>query len=174
MKYFLLLCTLFISLSGYSQTNHSGPFTYEGYLFSADSVPIEDAHLINYRTTKIVTTDSRGYFKTIVQAGDSLMINHISLAPLIIHVRRINVRINRIYVPNKTYRIKSVSNTDFQKQRQYAEQNLKQISRQLGFELLTDTVPKMVNINPYDDNKISQGINLKGFFKLFKKRKRRK
>ena len=143
------------------------------YLFSEDSVPVENAHLINYRTTKITTTDQYGHFRTWVKDDDSLMINHISLAPKVIHAKRTK-HLNLIYVPNRTYHIQSVSNMDFKRKRAYALRNMQLINDKLSTIQFRDTAPKTMNVNPYDDEKISQGINLKGFLQLFKKRKRHK
>lgn len=166
MKYILLSGIIFLSLHGNAQ---QGKFIYEGYLFSEDSIPIENAHLISYRTTKIITTDQHGHFRTWVEDGDSLMINHISLAPMIVHVKR-SKHPDLIYVPNRTYRIQSVSNIEFKRKQEYALRNMQLINDKLSMIQIRDTVPKTVNVNPYDDEKISQGINLKGFLQLFKKR----
>lgn len=166
MKHILLMGIIFLSLHMNAQP---GTFIYEGYLFSEDSVPVENAHLIDYRTTKIITTDRYGHFRTWVEDGDSLMINHISLAPKVVHAKR-SKHPALIYVPNRTYRIQSVSNMDFKRKQEYALRNMRSINNKLSTIQIRDTIPKMMNVNPYDDRKISQGINLKGFLGLFKKR----
>jgi hypothetical protein len=63
---------------------------------------------------------------------------------------------------------------DFKRKRAYALRNMQLINDKLSTIQFRDTAPKTMNVNPYDDEKISQGINLKGFLQLFKKRKRHK
>jgi hypothetical protein len=51
---------------------------FSGYILDTDSLPIENALLVNYRTIHGNTTNEKGFFKICLQKGDSLMINHLS------------------------------------------------------------------------------------------------
>ncbi len=101
IKYIIITAYLLLmSTPGNAQQNND---IFEGYVFSEDSVPVEDAYIINYRNMKIVTSDSNGYFKTPVNPGDSLMINHISLSPKVIHANHNSATDNLFYIDFKIY-----------------------------------------------------------------------
>lgn len=80
---------------------------FEGYIYAEDSLPVENAYVINYRTQKIVMTDENGYFHTPMQVGDSLMINHVSLSPTVIHANTGPAFLNVFVVDFKMYTLKT-------------------------------------------------------------------
>ena len=174
MKCFLFLIIIFVAQLSRAQKPQENTIVFEGFIFSEDSVPIENAHLINYRTTKIITTDIRGYFKTVLYEGDSLMINHISLAPKVVHANSKKSNENIILASYRTYLLSPISNNDFKREQKFSEQNMKQINKQLGNKTFRDTIPKTMNVNPYNDAKISQGIDFRGLLKLVRKLKKKK
>jgi hypothetical protein len=57
---------------------------FSGYVLDKDSVPIENAYLVNFRTIRYYPTNKNGFFKIWVLKGDSFMINHISFERRII------------------------------------------------------------------------------------------
>lgn len=75
MKPFLLLTILLFSFSCFAQQKE---FFVGGKIIDANSNPIPDTHVINYRNLKKVVSSSEGTFNIWVQPGDSLMISHIS------------------------------------------------------------------------------------------------
>lgn len=148
-------------------------FAFEGYLFSEDSVPVENAYLINYRTLKIVATDSTGYFKTFVQQGDSLMINHLTLSPKVVHAHAGKAKNNVICVPFRTYLIKPVVAMDYTIQMKHFEKNMKLLYQQLA--KLGYHAPARSNTygNPYNPDAVNPGVslNISELIRLIKKKK---
>jgi len=66
MKILFIIQLLFLSCIVYAQQPQKGKnILFQGYIFSDDSIPIENAFIINYRTSKIITTNESGYFKTL-------------------------------------------------------------------------------------------------------------
>ncbi|MGV8134339.1 MAG: hypothetical protein AB2L20_03920 [Mangrovibacterium sp.] len=55
MKLLLSGWIILIASAVAAQDKSDSTFIFSGYIFSEDSVPIENAYLINYRNTKIVT-----------------------------------------------------------------------------------------------------------------------
>lgn len=108
MKKLLVIAIFaFVSSQIFSQNNTiiNHTIIFEGYLFSEDSIPMENAHIINYRTAGIVVSSKTGYFRFEVEEGDSLMINHISLTPTVIHANDNYKEENNYYIPYKLYTI---------------------------------------------------------------------
>jgi len=67
MRSFLTILFLFFVTTLIAQNPSDSVIVFSGYILSEDSVPMENAYLINYRDTKIVMTDSTGYFKIFAQ-----------------------------------------------------------------------------------------------------------
>ncbi|MGD9931446.1 MAG: hypothetical protein AB7U05_15595 [Mangrovibacterium sp.] len=173
MKRFFLLISLLLSLPVFTLAQAPELFAFEGYLFSEDSVPVENAYLINYRTLKIVATDSTGYFKTLVQQGDSLMINHLTLSPKVIHAHPGKAKNNLIHVPFRTYLIKPVVAMDYTIQMKHFEKNMTLLRQQLA--KLGYHAPVRTNAydNPYNPDAVNPGVslNLSELIRLIKKKK---
>lgn len=72
-----ILSIIFVLISGSSWAQH---FNFSGYVLNEDSLPVENAVLINYRTVRAFTTDQDGFFCLSALEGDSFKINHISYA----------------------------------------------------------------------------------------------
>ncbi|MGD9931444.1 MAG: hypothetical protein AB7U05_15585 [Mangrovibacterium sp.] len=79
-----IIVILLLALGSRAQENKSGTIVFEGFLLTEDSIPLENALLINYRTYKMIKTNQLGYFKTSLSEGDSLIINHVSMLPQIV------------------------------------------------------------------------------------------
>ncbi|WP_423127382.1 hypothetical protein [Gaoshiqia sp. Z1-71] len=160
MKYvgFVFLIVLNIHLFG--QVIQQEAFLFEGYVFTEDSIPLENAHLINYRTTKIVTTNHQGLFRTSVFEGDSLKINHVSMSPVTIHARKPADRQNKYYLPYRTYLINPMSMPTYQKEYEHSENNAEQIREEAEDQLLIDPNMRSGKDNPYDDDEVNPGITI--------------
>ncbi len=160
MKTLLLLALLFFSLQIFSQEPKKKEFQMEGYIFTEDSVPAENAHLINYRTSKIVTTDSKGYFRTSLQQGDSLMVNHVSLTPMIIYTgTKMKNEAIKIYIPYRTYVLKAISSGNYEKERENVEESMKQVKKDIESQIIVKPYLR-TNENPYDNEKLNPGITI--------------
>ncbi len=161
MKY-LLLPFLFISLISVAQ-NQQQPkenVILQGYLFTEDSVPVENAFLINYRTSKIITTDQKGYFRSFVAEGDSLMINHVSLAPKVLYVESSKPGLEKIYVPYRTYILKAISTGNYEKERENVDENMKEVKKEINQQILIKQTQRTSNVNPYDNEEQNPGITI--------------
>ena len=56
----------------------------EGVILNPDSIPVENAYLVSYKTLRAFTTDEKGAFRIMLYADDSLKISHISYVPQVI------------------------------------------------------------------------------------------
>ncbi len=105
LRWVFLLCI--INTIGVDLVAQDSDKLFEGYVYFEDSIPVENAYIINYRNQKIVTTDSLGYFKTSYIEGDSLMINHISLSPRVVYSNLNSARENTYYIDYKIYTLQT-------------------------------------------------------------------
>lgn len=174
MRIFLTCWIILLTSAVDAQNKNDSVFVFSGYIFSEDSVPVEDAYLINYRDTKIVATDVAGYFSVSVQGNDSLMINHLSMQPLIIHPKPGNAASNIYYLKHKRYQIKTVSSEGNIEHQNFEKnvQNMKTALENMGLQHIKS--PRGSINNPYNPEKRSEGltITLEDFFKLFRKKKK--
>jgi len=174
MRSATILIFCFSTLNLFAQKeNKPNLVEFEGYLLIEDSIPVENAFLINYRTMKIVATDSTGYFKTYAAAGDSLMINHLSLDPKVIHVPAIPPQKQKIRVEYRTYMIQPVVSNFYRYQMNNFEKNMKKMYAELSALGYHPNRSKSVRLNPYNPDETDPGltISLSDLFGLFKKRK---
>ena len=156
-----------------AQAQQDSILVFSGYIFSEDSVPVENAYLINYRDTKIVATDSTGYFKTFAQYGDSLMINHLSLQPKVIHAEKGRANSNKFYVNFRNYNIRTIATRSYSLDYYHFEQNIKKLYRDLEkLGLRNASAVRRSSGNPYNPDKTNPGVgvNLSELIHLFKKK----
>ncbi|RKD85172.1 hypothetical protein [Mangrovibacterium diazotrophicum] len=146
---------------------------FDGYLLLEDSIPVENAFLINYRTMKIVATDSTGYFKTFAQPGDSLMINHLSLAPQIVHVGESPTKKQKIEVAYRTYMIRPVISNSYSYEMKNFEHNMEKLYAELRSLGYHPDRARSVRLNPYNPDEFNPGltVSLSDLFGLFKRRR---
>lgn len=76
MRYLLLVITAMLVLGGYSQPIRK--IQLFGIVVSPDSVPIPDVAIINMWSGKVVRTDAKGFFHTMIITDDSLLVYHIA------------------------------------------------------------------------------------------------
>ncbi len=170
MRITLLSLFPFFALFTFGKTEES-TFVFSGYIFSEDSVPFENVYLINYRDTKIVATNEKGFFKMNVQAGDSLMINHISLKPTVILANGESAKTNNFYIEFRRYQIKAVSTDKYKREKENLNKNMENISFSIAKDLDYRPTQNDSGGNAYNPGRVSLGIDLKGFFKLFEKKR---
>ncbi len=176
MRLFLSGWIILIASAVAAQDKSDSTFIFSGYIFSEDSVPIENAYLINYRNTKIVTTDSTGRFSVSVHQDDSLMINHLSVLPLVIHPKRGEADSNIFYAKHRRYQIKTVSSKAYNTDQLNFEKNVQKIQMSLaGAGLKNIKSPRGSINNPYNPDKTSEGltVTLEDLFKLFRKKRKK-
>jgi len=82
---------------------------FTGYVLDEDSVPVENALLVNYRTLKPKLTNEKGFFKMWVLKGDSLLINHISYERKIVKANNLASGLNKYCIIFSPYEIKTVN-----------------------------------------------------------------
>lgn len=145
---------------------------FQGYLMAEDSIPIENAYLINYRSMKVVTTDSTGYFRTWAEEGDSLMVNHLTLQPKVIHVNENPKLQNRIRVDYRVYSIKPVVTNEYALQMKYFEKNMKILYAQLENLGYHPNISRSMRLSPYNPDEPDPGLTIRlgDLFSLFKKK----
>lgn len=173
MRFFLTGWIILTSSAVIAQDKNDNLFLFRGYIFSEDSVPVENAYLINYRTTKIVATESNGRFSVYVREDDSLMINHLSLQPLVIRPLKGTDSFPVFYVAHRIYEIKTVTSTSLEYY--YFKQNVLKIRQNLNRAGLQHTKsPRGSDNNPYNPDKTSLGLTTTpgDIIQLFKKKKK--
>lgn len=170
----IVFCIISLRLSA-QEDNKNKLVNFDGYLMLEDSIPVENAYLINYRTMKIVATDSTGYFKTLAQPGDSLMINHLTLEPQIAHVPDNPSKKPVIRVDFRIYHIAPIVANSYQFQMQNFEKNMKRMYAELQDLGYTSNVRKATRLNPYNADEYDPGVTLQlgDVLHLFRRKKSR-
>lgn len=69
---------------GRAQENDSTEYYFRGQFLDADSMPVENVYLANYRTIKLYASNEKGMFKVPVLPGDSLKTAHISFESIVV------------------------------------------------------------------------------------------
>jgi len=157
---FIIIILSLVRISGYGQNKIPQTFLFDGYVFSQDSIPLEGAFLINYRTSKIVATDHSGYFKTTVEAGDSLMVNHVSMTPKVVKATPTYIHKATIFVSYRTYMINPITSYDEEKQRSNLEQSMDRLNEDIKEQILIDPTKRTGNDNTYDENVQNPGATI--------------
>jgi len=159
MKILFILQLIFLSCIVYAQQPQKGKnILYQGYIFSDDSIPVENAFIINYRTSKIITTNESGYFKTLLHKGDSLMINHVSLAPRVLYFNSNVSETVKVYVPYRTYLLKVINKGEYEKQKKNVDKNTKTVKKDIKKQIYIKNIHRSGNVNPYNNNVNNPGI----------------
>jgi|APHig6443717817_1056837.scaffolds.fasta_scaffold08035_4 hypothetical protein len=104
----LFFFLIVIAVIAKAQTLDSS-FYFSGYVFDEDSIPIENALIVNYRSLKAYRTNEEGYFSVKVEPSDSLKINHISYIQKVIVSNKNQASTNKYYLPFEAYIVKTVN-----------------------------------------------------------------
>lgn len=91
MRLLLVAAILFIDSGLFAQNKIDSTFRFSGFIFDQDSVPVEGAYVINYRTMLGMATNRDGHFALTCEPGDSLMVSHISYERKIIKIKSYNI-----------------------------------------------------------------------------------
>ncbi|MFV0376140.1 MAG: hypothetical protein ACK5JD_02425 [Mangrovibacterium sp.] len=157
---FLLLVCCGATFSASAQSGITKTFTFDGYILSQDSLPLEGAFLINYRNSKMVASDHAGYFKMVVEEGDSLMINHVSMSPVVVKVVPTYIKKAHIYVNYRTYTINPITTYDEKKQLNNLDQSMEQLNKNLKEQIIVDPTKRTGNENTYNENVNNPGATI--------------
>jgi hypothetical protein len=130
MKEIAISFFLFLSLIVKAQPPDS-LIIFSGYILDEDSLPIENAHLISFRTMKSYSTDQKGFFRIRLSIGDSLLINHISYDRKIVKANNKPPKLNSFYLKFSPYEMNSISINSRDIEMNNLEQNMKSISIQM-------------------------------------------
>jgi len=91
MRVLLLASILLTTSTGlFAQNRPDSTFRFSGFIFDQDSIPVEGAYVINYRTMLGMVTNRDGHFSLTCEPGDSLMVSHISYERKIIKINSYN------------------------------------------------------------------------------------
>jgi hypothetical protein len=82
---------------------------FSGYILDEDSLPIRNVMMVNFRTLKYCVTNENGFFRMQVNAGDSLMANHISYDRRIINTNSNRSEQNKFSLAVTHYMIKMIT-----------------------------------------------------------------
>jgi hypothetical protein len=165
--YFFLLFLLIVMGA------HGQEKFFSGYVLDCDSMPIENAVLINYRSLRAFTTKEDGSFKVPFQTGDSIKINHISYAQKVIHPNEDPRSSNTFYLEFDPFEIRTVAVTHNPIELQYFERNMARIFEELKLQRGPQKPTGGPIYNPYDPSTppAYAGINFIDLYKLLKKKK---
>lgn len=144
-------------------------FNFTGRIIDTDSIPVEHAYLVNYRSLRAYATDINGHFKIPVQTGDSLKLVHVSYESKII---KPNVKDTCIIVDYEENMIGAVTVKSVDLELKYFYKNWETIRLQM--EQMTHYSYRNSKVaNPYNTNQYTgtTGIALSDIIQLFKKRK---
>lgn len=166
----LLLICFFMLLTMVGLAQVSVPmFQFKGQILDTDSIPVEHAYLVNYRTLRAYATDRNGRFKIPCYTGDSLKLVHVSYQSKIIKVSPIDTTILVDYDENM---LGSVTVKSVDLELQYFNKNWENMSLQIG-QMSHYNYKNTKVQNPYDANQFTgtTGIRISDIIDLFKKRK---
>ncbi len=175
MKSIPVLCLFFIVFDASSQSLPDSTILFSGYIFDSDSLPIEGAYLINCRTLKVDPTNRSGYFRTRVQPGDSLVVNHIAYGRLFVQANKKHASENTFFLNIQPYEISPVIVKSYEVDLANFERNMKLIYKQLGLmpkPIDYKTGSNLQTINPYAPGASAPGFGI-NLLDLFSKKKKR-
>jgi hypothetical protein len=98
MRLLLVVAILLVNTGLFAQNRPDSTFRFSGFIFDQDSIPVEGAYVINYRTMLGMVTNKDGHFWLTCEPWDSLMVSHISYQRKIIRVNHFDpMAVPRIY-----------------------------------------------------------------------------
>jgi hypothetical protein len=165
--YLFLLLLLFVMRA------HGQEKIFSGYVLDCDSMPVENAVLINYRSMRAFTTKEDGSFRVPFEVGDSIKINHISYAQKVIHPNENLRKTNTFYLEFDPFEIRTVAVTHNSFELQNFERNMALIFDQLKLQRTPQMPTGGPVYNPYNPSAAPAyvGLNLFDLYKLLKKKK---
>jgi hypothetical protein len=174
MKLLAISCLMILALSAYTQPPDS-LIIFSGYVLDEDSLPVENALLVNFRTVRGYSTNAKGFFKIWLAVDDSLVINHISYEQKIIKANINPPQLNRFIIKFSPYEISSVEVSNRDIEMENLEKTLKSTNYQMRMKTPTYLTNSERNVYapPAAANQ-TIGINLFELFRYIKTKKYRK
>ena len=169
----ILTLTFLIVISSVTEAQEDSLISFSGYIFDQDSIQIENALLVSFRTLRCYSTNQDGFFKIFLLKGDSLMINHLSYDRKIIKANNHSPQSNRYYLTFSTNELKTVSTHRIE------EENFEKNMKEMTFQMKTNT-PAYQNGSttnryaPYSPATAQTGIDLIQLFSWIKTQKHNK
>lgn len=175
MKNLPILLFVFFGYNAFSQELPDSTIIFSGYVFDADSIPVEGAYLLNCRTLKAVSTDNNGHFRTRITIGDSLVINHISYNRIFVHGNASNKNENAYFLSFRPYELSPIIVKNYEVELANFEKNMKFIYKQIG--MMEKPVDYKSGGSPQTANPYAPGASAPGFginlLDLFGRKKKR-
>lgn len=165
-----LFSSYFMLIMMVIQAQHPTPLIlFSGQVLGPDSIPVENAYLVNYRTLRAYATNAGGRFRIPFQTGDSLKLVHISYRPEIL---KASVTDTTIIVCFEENAIEMVTVKAAELELQYFNKNMDVLSQQIK-EMSHYNYRNTKIQNPYNTNQFtgSTGIAISDIILLFKKKK---
>jgi len=104
---------------------------FTGYVLDEDSLPIQNAHLISFRTMKSFSTNEKGFFRIMLIIGDSLLINHLSYDRKVVKANNKPPKSNSYYLKFSPYEMNAISINSRDIEMENLNQNMKSITIQM-------------------------------------------
>ena len=145
-------------------------FRFTGRIIDPDSLPVENAYLVNYRNAKAYATNSDGMFNIPVISGDSLKLIHVAYRSKIV---KLSPQFTTITVEFEDNMIEAVNikSVDREMINFNANANImgKELEKLRKFNYHNTKVQNPYNTNQYTG---TTGILLSDIIKLFKTKKK--
>lgn len=124
MKNILIFGFFITALNTFSQEKE---FLLKGRILGSDSLPVENAHIINFRDLSAYSSKLNGQFNIWVQPGDSFLVSHVSFNRIILFADSVRLSPN-IILDYDTVLIKQVDiGTDPEQMDRIVEKNMNTI-----------------------------------------------
>jgi len=142
---------------------------FTGQVLDPDSIPVENAYLISYRTLRAYSTNKDGRFGIQVEKGDSLKIHHVVFEPAILHPTS---EFKTIVLKEAEYSIEAVNVKYRDLEMVYFNKNMETIKMQLAREYHFNFQSGFLR-NPYAPIKGPTGIVELNLFEVIARIKRK-
>jgi hypothetical protein len=173
MKWAFAFIVFFVFGSKCIAQSNDSTFIFSGYVLDTDSLPVENAYLINYRTVRGFATNKNGRFTVRAQMGDSIKINHLSYTQQVIHANQLPDSCNVFILIFRPYTIEPVAIKYRNIEMENFQRNMNLIYVQMRLSPKNPRYNRGTDINPYapDANSPGFGIDLGELIHLFQKKR---
>ncbi|MDA3928396.1 MAG: hypothetical protein PF541_05515 [Prolixibacteraceae bacterium] len=144
---------------------------FSGFVFDSDSIPVENAYLISYKTLRAFATDEKGHFDITVDLDDSLKVHHVAYQAQVIKPTEFNPN-GTIYLEFEFNEIGGIDVSDYKIHEENFRTNINQMQKQV-LQLTKQNYKNSKVQNPYSNNQYTNasGASLSDIIGLFRKKK---
>lgn len=168
LLFFIILINVLVTCLA---NNLDSLIRFKGIILDSDSIPVENAYLINYRTLKAHATNSKGEFNIQIHRGDSLKIHHVAYEAIIVKPNAANTsQTFKLNFEENIIEFVDVKYRDLEME--YFQKNMDLIRQQLAKEFNCNYQTGYVS-NPYNPTRSNTGmagINLFDIINLIKRK----